>query len=239
MPEDEIRVNSGPSGYALRIFVSHSSENVDLALSLKRLLEREGIDVFVAHEDLEPSVEWQEEILNALLVSDIFIPILTPEFRLSKWCDQETGIAVSRGSFIVPLNCGLNPYGFIARYQALRCGNGITSVTADQILDALNRKEEFRSRIINSSVRALQQSRSYAESRKIIGNLRALRLLRADLNGICSAWLQNNQVRDEVVSTGFIKNLLRDRGSEIDPQLRSEVAGTLMEMEDEQPPNYR
>lgn len=235
MPENYTGVITGLSGYALRIFISHSSENVDLAMSLKRLLEREGIDVFVAHEDLEPSVEWQEEILNALRVSDVFIPILTPAFRSSHWCDQETGIAVGRDAFIVPLNCGLNPYGFIARYQALRCNNGITSEVANQILDALNRKEEFRSRIINSSVRALQQSRSYAESRMIIRNLRTGRLLKADLNGIFSAWLNNNQVRDEIRSTEFVKQLLRDRGDEIDPRIRSEVLGILSEMEDEPP----
>ncbi|HIH44794.1 MAG TPA: toll/interleukin-1 receptor domain-containing protein, partial [Candidatus Methanoperedenaceae archaeon] len=62
---------------SLRIFLSYSTNDKVIAGSLKTLLELMGFEVFLAHEDIEPSVEWQEEIKDNLDKCDIFIPLLT------------------------------------------------------------------------------------------------------------------------------------------------------------------
>src|SRR5208282_6463612 len=90
------------------------------AIRVKDSLSVLGMDVFLAHEDLEPSVEWQKEILRALKKCDVFIPLLTRSFHSSLWTDQETGIAVARGKVILPVRFSVLPYGFIGKFQALK-----------------------------------------------------------------------------------------------------------------------
>jgi hypothetical protein len=55
-----------------RLFLSHKSEFRVETGKLKTQLNDLGISAFVAHEDIHPSEEWQEEIENALATMDGF-----------------------------------------------------------------------------------------------------------------------------------------------------------------------
>lgn len=50
----------------IRIFLSYSSEDKIIAGKIKEILEGYGFVVFLAHEDLEPMVAFQDEIVNNL-----------------------------------------------------------------------------------------------------------------------------------------------------------------------------
>jgi hypothetical protein len=54
----------------LRVFVSHLSANRALAADLQQKLSGFGISCFVAHNDIEPTKEWQREIEAALASCD-------------------------------------------------------------------------------------------------------------------------------------------------------------------------
>jgi len=103
---------------ALPAFLSYSHRDRDLAGLVKGTLDSYGLDTFLAHEDLKPSVEWQKTILLKLRECKVFLPLLTNAFKESNWTDQETGIALARNKIIVPLKVDCDPYGFIGRYQA-------------------------------------------------------------------------------------------------------------------------
>jgi hypothetical protein len=102
----------------MEAFISYSHFDKGTAAWVKSKLESLGINAFLAHEDIEPTSEWQEEIVKQLRICDIFIPILTTGFYSSSWTDQETGFAVCREILIIPLAAGEIPYGFINKYQA-------------------------------------------------------------------------------------------------------------------------
>ena len=51
---------------------------------------------------------------------DAMAAVLMSGFQGANWTDQEVGIAVERGILVVPVIRGLNPYGFIAKYQGLQ-----------------------------------------------------------------------------------------------------------------------
>src|SRR5208283_1859713 len=76
---------------------------------------------FVAHEDIHPTTEWQNEIENALFSMDAFVALMTQEFHDSLWTDQEVGVAFGRGVPIIAVKLGRDPYGFIGKFQALSC----------------------------------------------------------------------------------------------------------------------
>lgn len=88
-------------GY-FRLFISHLSEYKVSAANLKGCLQNFGIDGFVAHEDITPSKEWEQEIEAALFSMDALCAIVAPGFEKSRWCDQEVGIALGRKKWCSP-----------------------------------------------------------------------------------------------------------------------------------------
>ncbi|MCB1466229.1 MAG: toll/interleukin-1 receptor domain-containing protein [Rhizobiaceae bacterium] len=102
-----------------RLFISHISKEKLKATRLKECLAPYGISGFVAHEDIHPTLEWQEEIIRALFHMDAFIAVHTPGFSNSVWTQQEIGFAVGRGVKVISLKMGEDPTGFISRRQAL------------------------------------------------------------------------------------------------------------------------
>jgi hypothetical protein len=130
---------------------------------MKAFLSAFGMDVFLAHEDLEPSVEWQKEILQALRKCDVFIPLLTRSFHSSLWTDQETGIAVSRGKLILPVKFSVVPYGFIGKFQALKARKGLDE-TCWRIALNIASKPVFGEAVTEGAIRAFLASGTFEES---------------------------------------------------------------------------
>ena len=98
-----------------RVFLSHKAEVKKEVAMLKETLDAFGATCFVAHEDIQPTKEWQEEIENA------FVALLTTDFHDSCWTDQEVGYAVAVGAPMIAVRLGQDPYGFIGKFQALPC----------------------------------------------------------------------------------------------------------------------
>jgi hypothetical protein len=108
----------GDAGF--RLFLSHKSEVKKETASLKERLSLFGIAAFVAHEDIQPTRAWQNEIENALHSMDAFAALMTEGFHDSDWTDQEVGFALARGVPVIAVHLGVDPYGFIGKFQALR-----------------------------------------------------------------------------------------------------------------------
>jgi len=51
---------------------------------------------------------------------DALLALLTPGSNESKWTDQEVGVAVGRRVPVIPIRIGIDPYGLIGKYQAVR-----------------------------------------------------------------------------------------------------------------------
>lgn len=106
---------------SIKAFISHLSKDSIYAMKLRNELKKYNIDSFVAHEDIKPTEEWQEEIDKALQTMDFFISMHTEGFAESVWCQQEIGYALARAVKIIPIKFDgkEDPKGFIARIQAL------------------------------------------------------------------------------------------------------------------------
>lgn len=103
----------------LRLFISHISKDKVKATRLKECLAPYGIAGFVAHEDIQPTLEWQDEIMRGLNTMDAMVAIHTPDFSQSTWTQQEIGFALGRGIKIISFEMGEQPTGFISRRQSL------------------------------------------------------------------------------------------------------------------------
>ena len=151
-------------GQGVRIFVSHASDKKEDASELADYLEDHGISVFVAHEDIEPTLEWQREIEKALSTMDGFVALLTTEFKNSDWCGQELGYAVARGVPVLPVRMGRDPYGFIGKIQALNPSNNGVKRWIERKLSDHPRMREVPMRKFTKFIKDVKNSFSYRES---------------------------------------------------------------------------
>jgi len=120
-----------------RLFISHISENKANAGRLKSALEPYGITAFVAHEDIEPTREWEKEIESALFSMDGLIAILARGFARSNWTDHEVGVAIGRELIVVPIMFGRSPYGLMRKYQGVKAEGRMLSAVTEDIFSAL------------------------------------------------------------------------------------------------------
>ena len=118
-----------------RLFISHISKDKLIATRLKDALAQYDIAGFVAHEDIHPTLPWQDEIERALQTMDGLIAVHTVGFSASIWTQQEIGYALGRGTKVISFKMGEDPTGFIGKNQALARRNR----TAEQIAEEIDK----------------------------------------------------------------------------------------------------
>jgi hypothetical protein len=158
------------SGF-VRVFITHKSSYKKEAAELKLKLSLYGISGFVAHEDIEPTREWQDEIERALNSMHALVALMTNDFRESKWTDQEVGIAVGRGVPVFPVQLGEVPYGFIGKYQGVPGLGRSPAALAGELCTLLLSKSESKEVALDGLIAAFQKSASYHQSAVLIGHL--------------------------------------------------------------------
>ena len=95
---------------------------------------------------------------------DALAAILMEGFKESNWCDQEVGVAVGRDVLIVPVRRGLDPYGFIGKYQGIQALNKTVGEVAEQIFLTIVKSPKTREKMLNSLVNAAAQSTDIEEA---------------------------------------------------------------------------
>ncbi|MGA9351916.1 MAG: toll/interleukin-1 receptor domain-containing protein [Anaerolineae bacterium] len=154
-----------------RLFISHLSSSKKKIAALQSTLRHYGISAFVAHVDIEPTKEWQDEIEAGLASMDALAAVLVPGFKESNWTDQEVGYALGRGVLIVPIIRGLNPYGFIGKYQGFHANGKTVAEVAHEVFRILVASPKTRGRILTCLVDATLQSVNEAEALKKLEHL--------------------------------------------------------------------
>ncbi len=134
-------------GY-FRLFISHLADHKANVQRLKRELEKWGVSAFVAHTDIEPTREWQLEIEAALFSMDAMLPVLMPGFKESNWTDQEVGVAIGLRKLIIPARRGIDPYGFIGKYQGFQADGRTVGQVAEDVVKILLKSEKTRAQIV-------------------------------------------------------------------------------------------
>ena len=159
VPETEQRL-WGDLGF--RLFLSHKAEHKKQATELKWALSSFGVTCFVAHEDIEPTKEWQDEIEAALFSMDALAALMTEGFFESVWTNQELGVAFGRGTPVILLREGSDPRGFVGKYQAVsRRREQDPKQVAEVLYDLLWKDKTLHQKLIESLVIRLETATSF------------------------------------------------------------------------------
>ncbi len=202
-----------------RIFISHSHHDRETAGEIKKRLASYGASVFVAHDDIRPTQEWQDAIIENLKTCDAFLALLTDRFADSDWTDQETGIAVALDKIIIPLKIDLDPYGFIGKYQALRWSSDKDEsfktlirtlveknlVNADNVIDGFTNSYSFRNAEFNLDLLTAIPGFS-----------------KEQINKIASGAVLNNQIWNATGAKPILEEFFARHSKTIDPEVMSQ-----------------
>jgi hypothetical protein len=198
---------------SFRLFLSHVSSHKMEVSSLKDELNIYGISGFVAHEDIEPTIEWENEIFHALNSAQALVALLTPDFHNSKWTDQEVGIALGRGLLVIPVGLGVDPYGFMARKQAMRGSfEKIEQLTID-LVDVLLKHGTTSKPICEALVLSFEKASLFINARKVSQMIvRTNNFTQEQLSRIQQACKNNDQVAKSFGVPERVENYLSEQG---------------------------
>ena len=97
MPDDAV----GRRG--LRLFVSHASEDQEVAAQLVQSLEMFGVECFFSERSISSGTLWPAEIETQLNACDALLYLSSEHSNDSMWCQQEAAWALGRGVPVLPL----------------------------------------------------------------------------------------------------------------------------------------
>lgn len=153
-------------GY-LKLFISHLSENKERMSAMKITLSNWGISAFVAHEDIEPTREWMNEVEVGLETMEVMAAVVEPGFKDSDWCAQEVGFALGRKIDVIPLRAGLDPFGFFGKYQGIQIKGKYSEYVSNEVTKLLLKKPKYRKQLLQSIPKAFSQLGSSEKLKQI------------------------------------------------------------------------
>lgn len=226
LKEPEFMDGTGPGLATTRniAFISYSTADKQYGGHIKRTMESLGVPTFIAHDDLRVSEEWKKRILEELQRTDIFVALLSKDFKLSDWCSQELGyILPFDGVLIIPLSVdGTNPYGFISNLQGhrLRSEEEVGAVLMDVLLR--ERPRLAISKAIEDVAGAMSFRGAEALVKPLIPHFSYF--TESEAAQFAKAAINNGQVWDASLCRGeYLPHFLKIWGSRIPEELRIEL----------------
>lgn len=156
-----------------RVFMSHSSVDRADVDAVAQILESLKFSTFVAHVDIEPSLPWLRTIERALQTCHALVAYITPDFKESAWTDQEVGWVLSRRVPVIPVNAGLQPYGFFGSFQSMPVSGAVSlgykivrAIGMSSMRDHAGDDPGRAALVARALVRAFSDSPSYDSTRR-------------------------------------------------------------------------
>lgn len=180
------------------VFISYSNKDSHAAAALRDELETNHYQCFLAHDDIEATADWHEEIWKELHESDAFVGLITEAFNSSAFCQQEIGAALALAKPSLLVFGGTETVrvpGFAARFQAVK---------PEKLLAALSELPKFRQLRVDAWIQATKEADSFKEANAVYSQFRTEWQSMADDEKL--RWVLagdgNSQVRDEGYGVG-------------------------------------
>jgi TIR domain len=123
----------------VRVFVSHSIQDLGWCSAFVATLEHSGIDAWYDQAGLSAGMQWVQTIQDELQQRDIFLLIVTPRSWQSKWVQQELALALVHHKQIIGVIHEATPQlsGFILIYQLLDVVGQSPQQAAQRVAEAV------------------------------------------------------------------------------------------------------
>jgi hypothetical protein len=93
----------------MRVFISYTHEDKELAGRIAHGLQREGLDVWYGETELLPGDNFAQKMSEALESSDAMVVVITPDALQSPWVRREIEFALGNIAYrgrVIPVLAG-------------------------------------------------------------------------------------------------------------------------------------
>ncbi len=194
----------------MKTFISYARDRKEIAGEIKEYLDDFGFSCFLAHEDIPPQSKWPKELQNALEECDLFMPIISPGFIESYYCQQETGFACCRKIEILSVSMSKDPIGMIADSQAIKFNKNKFESSCWKIVSHIAKNRRLKRPVLDALIEWFSKCNHYVESTKrakmILNEFkyspRQVRLIKRHIKG-------NNQIYNNKNARDYILPFMR------------------------------
>jgi hypothetical protein len=131
--------------HSLRVFISYSNRDQDLARRIKERLEQKDYLVFFESDSLSVGASYLSEITNALRDASrdgCVLALITPDFVRSRWTQREILYASQEGGNIIPVIVNHTELDAALRYelyskQCYHISDAPTDEEIDELIDRI------------------------------------------------------------------------------------------------------
>ena len=195
-------------------FLSHADEDKITAEEIAEELKKYHYDVFLAHRDIDPGSDWENVLKQRIEECDLFLILLSVNFKQADYASQEVGIAICMDKKIFPFSIdGTMPYGFMSKYQSVKFDTGDIAGEAKTISEQFQRALDGTLRSIDTLISALRFASSFREANRIANELSSYtNFTDGQLEGIAAAYNQNFEVSGSWTAGPYVHGLLQNTG---------------------------
>jgi hypothetical protein len=145
----------------MNTFISYSTEDKEIAGTIKRNLDQYDFNCFLAHDDIPFQSKWPKKIIDNLKTCNLFLPLLTENFNKSYYCQQEIGFAFCRDIDILPIMITKKPIGMIDDIQSLRFNEKDIDCSCWKIVKHLAKNKTHSKSVLNAIIKWFGESPEY------------------------------------------------------------------------------
>ncbi|MCA9820457.1 MAG: toll/interleukin-1 receptor domain-containing protein [Nitrosarchaeum sp.] len=208
----------------IKIFLSHSDKDKKIASDLKSKLSKHGLSVFLAHEDIDGGSDWVSKLYEEIQNCKIFIMLLSKNYHLSNYTEQEAGIALNCSKTILPVSIdGTKPNGFVSSLQAFPCSVPFKDPKIDEIVRICKLDNTSKTSELDKLLSQLEKSGSYTESATLAPKLKKHVFSESQLRRLVYSVLSNPQVSYSWVADGIINEIIGEYLDKVDPVFGREL----------------
>ena len=211
------------SGY-VRVFFSHSAIYKGYVTEIADFLKKLGVHAFVAHESMEPTLDWQQQIEEALDSMEAFVAFIHPEFLQSAWCQQELGWALGRKVPHFAIRMGSDPAGFIGRIQWPSMAKEPAASVSEHVFAWLTAQPMLGEPLRVSAFQALADAETYPEAGRAAKLITTLSdITEAEFDRLSQIYRDNYSVRNGGLPTDQLRPLFEAYGKPWPPLNSSQL----------------
>jgi len=180
----------------ISVFLSHADEDKKTARMIANEMMKYGIDVFVAHDDIEIGADWKSILMEKISQCDVFVVLLTKNFHQARYTDHEVGMAVYLKKRIMPITFDKSStYGFMSDSQAKPISEEIDPDELKNISDIIIAYSDEGKRQMDELIQGFKESQTYVESNAFARVIFQRRKFHPDqINALADAWISNDQI---------------------------------------------
>lgn len=152
-----------------KVFISHSTNDMDLVYELRISLGRVGVEPYVAEYYPEPDEELPQKIKRNIDDSQSVVALLTHDGIRSQWVNQEIGYADKAGKKIIPIvEEGVEISGFLTSKERILFNRANPYEVSDIIISRLQHLKIEKEKVdflVQAGIAVFFSFGSYQESK--------------------------------------------------------------------------